>query len=204
MKATKEERKKAQDKVKKALGDDALKSLQAMNAAIKDLNLNVASDALAKGGAKAIGAGSVVDANAVVALSGGIDEETLSTAVAGEALGERTVTAVEVSDEEIRKTEEAATKRTQEEMRLVFEANKQRFFSAYRRAQRQDPTLEGTVTLKLAIAPNGQVTSCTIGSSELNNDGLHKRLLSNCRRMKFKSRPEVDVANVEFPINFIP
>ncbi len=89
-------------------------------------------------------------------------------------------------------------------MRLVFEANKQRFFSAYRRAQRKDPTLEGTVTLKLAIAPNGSVQSCTIGRSELNNDGLHKRLLSNCRRMKFKNRPEVKVANIEFPINFIP
>merc|ERR1711941_76997 len=102
-----EERKKAQDKVKKALGDDALKSLQALSATIPNLKLNTSSDALKTGGAKAIGAGSVVDPNAVIALSGGIDEETLSTAVAGEALGERTVTAVEVSDDEIRKTTEA-------------------------------------------------------------------------------------------------
>ncbi len=204
VKATKEEREKAQEKVKKALGDDALQSLAALASAIPNVKLDTSSDALRTGGANAVTAGSVVDPNAVVRLSGGIDEGTLTGAVAGEELGERVVTTVAVSDEEIRKTQEASTKRTQEEMRLVFESNKQRFFSAYRRAQRSDPTLEGTVSLKLEIAPSGKVASCTIGRSELNNEALHKRLLSSCRRMQFKNRPEVQVANVEFPINFIP
>ena len=144
-----------------------------------------------------------MDPNAVVALNG-IDESTLTAATSGEQLGERATTAVEVSSEEIRKTEEAATKRTQEEMRLVFETSKQSFFNAYRRAQQKNPTLAGTVVLALKIAPTGVVESCEIGRSELNDDDLHKRLLSQCRRMRFKDRPEVDTASVEFPINFVP
>jgi len=198
-----EERKKAQEKVKEALGADALNSLAALASAIPSAKLDTSSAALSNNGSAAVGAGSVVDKNAVVSLAG-IDESTLTAATSGESLGERTTTAVEVSAEEVRKTEEAGTKRTSEELRLVFETNKQRFFSAYRRAQRDDPTLAGTVVLDVTILPNGSVQSCEIGSSELNNDGLHKRLLSQCRRMQFKDRPEVETANVEFPINFVP
>ncbi|WP_221793039.1 TonB family protein [Oceanobacter mangrovi] len=198
-----EERKKAQEKVKEALGADALNSLAALASAIPSAKLDTSSAALSNNGSAAVGAGSIVDKNAVVSLAG-IDESTLTAATSGEALGERSTTAVAVSAEEVRKTKEAATKRTQEELRLVFESNKQRFFSAYRRAQRDDPTLAGTVVLDVTILPNGSVESCEIGSSELNNDDLHKRLVSFCRRMEFKNRPEVDKANVEFPINFVP
>jgi outer membrane biosynthesis protein TonB len=198
-----EERKKAQDKVKEALGADALNSLAALAAAIPNVKLDTNSAALSNSGKASVGAGSVVDPNAVVALSG-IDESTLTAATSGEQLGERATTAVEVSSEEIRKTEEASTKRTQEEMRLVFETSKQSFFNAYRRAQQKNPTLAGTVVLALKIAPTGAVESCEIGRSELNDDDLHKRLLSQCRRMRFKDRPEVDTASVEFPINFVP
>lgn len=199
-----EERKKAQETVKEKLGNEALNSLAALAAAIPNAKLDTNNAALSNVGAKAVSAGSVVDPNAVIALSGGIDTGSLTTATSGESLGERTVTTVAVSKEEVRKAQEAGGKRTQEEMRLVFESNKQTFFSAYRRAQRANPTLAGTVVLGVTIAPNGSVSSCEIARSELNDDDLHKRLVSQCRRMQFKARPEVDVAKVEFPINFIP
>ncbi|MDO6680916.1 MULTISPECIES: TonB family protein [unclassified Oceanobacter] len=198
-----EERKKAQEKVKEALGSDALNSLAALAAAIPNVKLDTSSAALSNVGSTAVSAGSVVDPNAVIALSG-IDESTLTAATSGEQLGERTTTAVAVSSEEIRKTEEAGSNRTQEEMRLVFETSKQSFFNAYRRAQQKDPTLAGTVVLALKITPSGTVQSCEIGRSELNDEALHKRLLSQCRRMRFKDRPEVEVTSVEFPINFVP
>ncbi|MDO6804679.1 hypothetical protein Q4595_19675, partial [Wenyingzhuangia sp. 1_MG-2023] len=134
-----EERKKAQEKVKEALGSDALNSLAALAAAIPNVKLDTSSAALSNVGSTAVSAGSVVDPNAVIALSG-IDESTLTAATSGEQLGERTTTAVAVSSEEIRKTEEAGSNRTQEEMRLVFETSKQSFFNAYRRAQQKDPT----------------------------------------------------------------
>jgi periplasmic protein TonB len=199
-----EERKKAQETVKEKLGTDALSSLAALAAAIPNAKLDTNNAALSNVGAKAVSAGSVVDPNAVIALSGGVDTGSLTTATSGESLGERQVTTVAVSKEEVRKVKEAGSKRTQEEMRLVFETNKQTFFNAYRRAQRSNPTLAGTVVLAVTIAPDGSVSSCEIGRSELKDDDLHKRLLSQCRRMQFKSRPGVEVAKVEFPINFIP
>ncbi|MGB1091486.1 MAG: TonB family protein, partial [Oceanobacter sp.] len=208
VKATAEERNKAKEKVKEKLGKEALSSLANLQNSLPNMKLQVATSALGTGGAKAASAGSIVDKNAVIALSG-INEDELALIQSGEVLADREITSVAVSDEDVAavreaQAQESSGKRSQEEMRIVFEVNKQKFFSAYRRAQQKDPTLQGTVVLAIEIQPNGSVSSCEISRSELNNAGLERRLLSTCKRMSFKSRDGVDVAKVEFPINFLP
>lgn len=98
----------------------------------------------------------------------------------------------------------ASNKRSQEELGLVFEQYKVDFDRIYRMSLRKDPTLKGAVTLKLKIQPNGTVSACSVLRSELNDEGLHRRLSMKCTQMKFESRGNVEVAEVEFPIRFMP
>jgi protein TonB len=121
----------------------------------------------------------------------------------GEQLGDREVTTVEVTAEQVA-AEVQSTKRSQEEVRLVFETFNVNYDRLYRSALRKDPTLEGTVTLAVTIQPGGSVSSCKAAKSELKDAKLIRRIESKCKQMTFENRPKVDVMKVEYPIRFNP
>ncbi|PHS66513.1 MAG: hypothetical protein COB09_03385 [Thalassobium sp.] len=165
--------------------------------------LNTSSKGLSNAGNKATNVGTVVDRNAATRTSGGVDVASLTNATVGENLSDRQVTAVEMTAEQ-EEASAAATTRSQEELRLVFEQYKVQFDRLYRSALRKNPALAGSVTLKMDVQPDGSVSSCSVFKSELNDAGLHKRLEMKCRQMQFEKRSNIDVTAVEFPIRFMP
>jgi protein TonB len=199
----KEKRVEAQASAKKAFGNDALAALSSIQGSVPIAALNTSSKGLSNNGNKATSVGSVIDRDAAVRGSGGVSIAALTTTTVGENLSARDVTSVELSSDEIA-IEETGRSRSKEELRLVFERHKSSFDRLYRKALRSNAALEGTVTLKLEIQPNGKVSRCTVANSELKDKKLHKRLASRCRLIAFESRSSIDITEVEFPIRFIP
>lgn len=145
--------------------------------------------------------------------SGGINTAALSRDTGGQGLGGRTTTQVQSSAADARKAQTVANSkakgknhkgnRTREEIQTVFDQNKGAVYALYNRALRKDPTLRGKVVLELTISPNGKVTKCRIVSSELNDAGLERKLVSRIKLFKFSAK-DVDTAVVSYPIDFLP
>ena len=98
---------------------------------------------------------------------------------------------------------QGSTKRSDENIELVFDRNKGSINALYRRALRQNPTLEGTLVLKLEIQPDGSVTRCEVVSSELDDEGLERKIVLKVRRMNFGSQ-SVEVWQGTHRLNFFP
>jgi TonB family protein len=63
--------------------------------------------------------------------------------------------------------------------------------------------LQGTVVVKLTIAPSGQVTDAEVVSSELNDASLERRIELRVMQLDFGAR-QVKSTTVEYPIDFFP
>lgn len=88
-------------------------------------------------------------------------------------------------------------------IRKTLDANKGAVYSLYRRALRQDPALEGKVTVSLTIEPDGSLSDVTLISSELNNDALEKKLLARIGMINFGAA-NVKQTKLEYAFNFLP
>jgi protein TonB len=86
--------------------------------------------------------------------------------------------------------------------RIMSQA-KGRLQSAYKRALDEDPTMQGSVTVKLRIAADGKVLSAVIVSSDLNNSALESKMLSLIKGLTFDDG-EYDVWEDTYKFNFIP
>lgn len=201
--ASKQKRDAAKQKARDSVGENTLATLNNITSQVPIAALSTSSKGLNNAGAAATVVGSVVDRSAATRGSGGVDVTRLTTDTAGEKLGDRDVTAVEMTEEQIAETQESTT-RSQEELRLAFEQYKVQFDRIYRGALQRNPNLAGSVTLRAEIQSDGSVSSCKVAKSELNNDKVHKRLESKCRQMKFGRRNGVDITVAEYPIKFIP
>lgn len=200
--ATEQQRQQAQERVRQSFGNEALTALQATRGQIPIAALSTSSQGLSNAGQQATEVGSVINREAATRTSGGVDSSQLTVATVGETLTEREVTAVAMTAEQQAQSV-ASNKRSQEELRLVFEQYKAEYDPIYRAALRRNPTLRGAATLKLEVAPSGAVTQCDVIRSELNDEGLHRRLAMKCRQMNFGAAA-VEVAQVEFPMRFMP
>lgn len=95
-------------------------------------------------------------------------------------------------------------KRSNEDIKFGFDANKSALDAIYRRALRENATLEGRVVFKLSVEPSGQVSACSIASSELDDPALEAKLVSRVLLITFAARPGVEVWNKTFEIQFVP
>lgn len=93
--------------------------------------------------------------------------------------------------------------RSIEEIKLVFERNKGAIYALYNRALREDPSLQGKVLVELKIAPEGQVTSVRLVSTELKAPELEAKLLARIRMFDFGAK-DVDQMVVTWPVDFLP
>jgi periplasmic protein TonB len=93
--------------------------------------------------------------------------------------------------------------RSIEDVKIVFDRNKGSIYAIYNRALREDPALQGKVVLKLTIAPGGNVTDCSIVSSELKTPELETKLLARIRAFDFGAK-DVDQMVVTWPVDFLP
>jgi protein TonB len=90
-----------------------------------------------------------------------------------------------------------------EDIKLVFERNKGAIYAIYNRALREDPTLQGKVTLELKIAPTGEVQACRVVSSDLHAPELEAKLLARIRQFDFGAK-DVDQMVITWPVDFLP
>lgn len=94
-------------------------------------------------------------------------------------------------------------KRDGSEVAQVLDSNKSVIFALYTRALRDNPDLQGKVVLKLVIAPTGEVLSCDVVSSELNNPELEAKLKARIKLIRFPVQ-DVETLTVTHPIEFFP
>lgn len=90
-----------------------------------------------------------------------------------------------------------------EQIRKVLDANKGAVYALYRRALRQNPDLEGKVTVSLTIEPSGSLSSVTLVSSELEDEELENKLLARIRMINFGAA-DVAQTKLEYAFNFLP
>lgn len=102
-----------------------------------------------------------------------------------------------------RKTRDGNSKRSDENIQLVFEQSKPAIFALYHRALRKNPSLQGRVVFRLTIDPSGKVSKCSVDSSELDDPALLKRLVSKIKRINFGAQ-NVATWNDTYLINFLP
>ena len=93
--------------------------------------------------------------------------------------------------------------RAMSNIRQVFDTQKSVLYGLYQRELRQDPTLEGKVTLELVIEPDGSVSACQVVSSELGNPALEQRIARRVQMFNFGA-DNVETRKVRFPIDFLP
>lgn len=113
----------------------------------------------------------------------------------------------EVQEAEAKKEAQIAKKgtarRATEDIQLVFDRYKGAIYSIYRRALRKNPGLEGTVVLHLVIEPTGEVSTCEVVSSELEDPALEAKIVARVKLINFGS-DRVERWDDTYPISFIP
>lgn len=93
--------------------------------------------------------------------------------------------------------------RTAEDIRKTFDNNGGRLNNLYQRALRDNPNMQGTVRLKLTIAPNGSVTSVSIASTQLDNKELEDKIKALVLSFNFGAY-DVEIWNGSHDLNFFP
>lgn len=93
--------------------------------------------------------------------------------------------------------------RSREEIELIFDRNKGAIYALYSRALRDKPDLKGKLVLELTISPAGEITSCRVLSSELNDADLERKLVARVKSFRFEAR-DVETITTTKPIDFFP
>jgi len=93
--------------------------------------------------------------------------------------------------------------RSQEEIELEFDRNKGAIYALYSRALRERPELQGKMVLEFTIAPTGEVTSCRVVSSELNDPELERKIVARVKLIRFPAK-DVEPMTTTKPIEFFP
>lgn len=172
-------------------------------------SLRSSSDVLRAEGSGVSGGGAVAESARQRSSGGGSGETRAAQSSTG--IGSRSTTKVErpagvgapsprVGDS----GDQRKSGRSLDELQLVFDRNKGAFYTLYNRALREDPSLQGKVTLRITIAPNGSVTDVRIVDSQLNNPGLEQRILTRVRTLNFGAKPNVDTVTLNYPMYFMP
>jgi outer membrane biosynthesis protein TonB len=195
--------KKAKAKAKKLLGNTT-KQFADMRQSMKSMMPSLASNkGLNNKGNAAVASGSVINKNLAGKTSGGVNVAALSRDTGGQELGSRDTTEIEEVAEIAQATEEVSGKRSKEELRIAMGALQPAFDTAFQRALRKDPTIEGMILLTVVVEPEGNASSCTVAESELNNKKLEKKIAALCKfKLSLAERP-VEQQSFTYPIKLI-
>ncbi len=94
--------------------------------------------------------------------------------------------------------------RTDEEIQIVFDRYKAALYRIYNRELRNDPRLQGKMVLRLTIEPNGEVSACTIESTDLTSPVLKTEVVARVKRFNFGPKDDVPPITILYPIDFLP
>jgi TonB family protein len=94
--------------------------------------------------------------------------------------------------------------RTDEEIQIVFDKYKASLYRLYNAELRKDPTLRGKILLRITIEPGGEVSACTVQSSELGSPELVAQVVERVKKFNFGPKEEVPKTTILYPIDFLP
>ncbi len=138
--------------------------------------------------------------------SGGISTSKLSRDPGQTQLAARDTTVVEsevVKAEEKEQRDGRKPGRSAEQIQLVLDQNKGAIYALYHRALRSNPALQGKLVLEITITPGGDVSECTVVSSELKDEDLVRKLLARIKLFQFGAK-NVDATVFTWPVDFLP
>ncbi len=199
-------REKAQARLEEDLGD-SLAGLDDIGPLVNSGdNLRTGGDSAAKaerdliGKRAGTGSGGVATARA---SSGGGGGGTLSAGTVGGGKVDSKIAESGQAASTSRKGSDGKSRRTQEQLRRVFDRYAGKFNSQYQRALRSNPALQGTVVLYLVIAPNGDVQDVKVKSSQLGDSQLERRIMLIAKGMNFGAM-NVETWKGDYKLNFFP
>jgi hypothetical protein len=94
--------------------------------------------------------------------------------------------------------------RTDEEIQIVFDKYKATLYRMYNAQLRKDPTLRGKILLRMTIEPGGEVSLCTVQSSDLASPELVAQVVERVRKFNFGAKENVPKTTILYPIDFLP
>ena len=94
--------------------------------------------------------------------------------------------------------------RTDEEIQIVFDRYKAALYRIYNRELRKDPSLRGTMLLKIIIETDGSVSLCKVESTDLKSDELVAKIVARINRFNFGPKEGVPKITILYPIDFLP
>jgi hypothetical protein len=94
--------------------------------------------------------------------------------------------------------------RTDEEIQIVFDKYKASLYRMYNATLRKDPTLRGKILLRITIEPGGEVSACTMQSSDLASPELVTQVVERVKKFNFGPKENVPKTTILYPIDFLP
>lgn len=94
--------------------------------------------------------------------------------------------------------------RTDEEIQIVFDRHKAALYRLYNRELRRDPTLQGQMVLRLTIEPDGNVSLCTVQSSDMKAPNLSTQVVARVKGFDFGAKDGIPAITILYPIDFLP
>jgi TonB family protein len=74
----------------------------------------------------------------------------------------------------------------------------------YNATLRKDPTLRGKILLRITIEPGGEVSACTMQSSDLASPELVAQVVERVKKFNFGPKENVPKTTILYPIDFLP
>jgi outer membrane biosynthesis protein TonB len=94
--------------------------------------------------------------------------------------------------------------RTDEEIQIIFDKYKASLYRLYNSELRKNPTLRGKMILRITIEPDGEVSACTVQSSDLASPELVAQIVERVKKFNFGSKEDVQKITILYPIDFLP
>jgi hypothetical protein len=94
--------------------------------------------------------------------------------------------------------------RTDEEIQIVFDKYKASLYRMYNAELRKYPTLRGKILLRITIEPGGEVSACTMQSSDLASPELVAQVVERVKKFNFGPKENVPKTTILYPIDFLP
>ncbi len=94
--------------------------------------------------------------------------------------------------------------RTDEEIQIVFDKYKASLYRMYNAELRKNPTLRGKILLRITIEPGGEVSACTMQSSDLASQELVAQVVERVKKFNFGPKENVPKTTILYPIDFLP
>jgi len=95
--------------------------------------------------------------------------------------------------------------RTLAEIQEVFDRNKGPLISIYNRQQRENANMgDGSITIRLTIAPDGSVTDCAVVSSTFHDPDFERKIVERIKLFHFQAKSVPPFTYGSYPIQFHP